>query len=110
VLTVTALVVLGLGIAPLFPLTVTLTLDAARWQQRGLSDEASGAATGAGAIAGIAFPVLLGSIADRTSLQGALLSLPLLATGLFAAVTVVAVRIRRPMRSEDGDGRSRSRG
>jgi fucose permease len=81
---VAGLVVLGIGVSLLFPLTVSLAIGAAGMQ----SDAASARVTLAFGVALLLVPALLGDLADRVGLRNAYWLLPLLIGAALLAVAV----------------------
>lgn len=94
--TLTALLVLCLAAAALFPLALALAMTVADPQRQA---RASAAALSAGSVAGMSTPVVLGWVADATSLGTAMLAVP-----VGAAATLVLVGAAQRARDAGGPG------
>jgi len=103
VVAVLGLLLCGLGIANLYPLSLALALDAAPGQQ----DQANARTQLLGGVLVVAAPYLLGTLADRVGLAGAFAIEPVL-IGLCVLLLVGGLRAARSVAREDGPQRSGS--
>jgi fucose permease len=91
---VLGLVLLGVGIGNLFPMALSLAVSLAP----GRAAPASGRAVTMTSLAVLVAPLTVGALADATSLESALLVVPVL-LALAAAALVVTARERAPVRA-----------